>query len=79
MLVDLTDVSCHQSVGVVEAPGADATIMQLHHEAVTRDELHQHLLTEELEGGKEGRTQGPEQEGRMEGGRRGRKERRRRR
>lgn len=49
MLVDLADVGRYQAVGVVEAPSADAAVMELCHQAVPRDELHQHLLAEELE------------------------------
>ncbi len=54
ILVDLADVGRHQAVGVVEAPRADAAVMELRHQAVPRDELHQHLLTEELERREEG-------------------------
>lgn len=48
MLVDLANVGRHQSVGVVEAPSADTTVVELGHQTVPRDKLHEHLLTEEL-------------------------------
>lgn len=49
MLVGLTDVSRRQAVRVMEAPSADAAVVELGHQTVPRDELHQHLLTEELQ------------------------------
>ncbi|TNN26773.1 hypothetical protein EYF80_063089 [Liparis tanakae] len=51
MLVDLADVGRHGAARVVEAPHAHAAIMQLHHQAVAREEPHQNLLAEELGGG----------------------------
>lgn len=50
MLVGLADIGCHQTVGVVEAAGADAAVMHFCHQAVARNELHQNILTEELWG-----------------------------
>lgn len=57
MLVDFADIGRHQAVGVMEAPSADAAVMELCHQAVPRNELHQHFLTEELER-REGRKEG---------------------
>lgn len=48
VLVGLADVGRHQTVGVVEAPGADAAVVHLRHQTVARHKLHQNLLTEEL-------------------------------
>lgn len=48
MLMDLADVGHHQAVGVMKAPSADTTIVELRHQTVPRDKLHQHLLTEDL-------------------------------
>lgn len=63
MFVDFTDISRHQAVGVVEAPCADATFMELRHQAVPRDELHQDVLTEELQRREEGREEGDRKAG----------------
>lgn len=49
VFVGLANVGCHQAVGVVETPSADAAVVELRNQAVPRDELHQYLLTEELE------------------------------
>lgn len=48
VLMGLANVGHHQAIGVVEAASADATIMELRHQTVPRDKLHQDLLTEEL-------------------------------
>lgn len=50
VLVHLADVRRHRAARVVEAPPADAAIVELHHQAVAGEELHQHLLAEELGG-----------------------------
>lgn len=54
MLVGLADIRRHKTAGVVEAASADATVVELRHQTVARDELQQDVLTEELrKGGKE--------------------------
>lgn len=49
MLMDLTDVSCHQAVGVMKTPRAGTAIMEFCHQAVPRNEPHQNILTEDLQ------------------------------
>lgn len=51
MLVDLADVGRNQAVGVVEAPRAHAAVVELCDQTVPRNELHQDILTEELQEG----------------------------
>lgn len=51
MLVDLADVGCNQAVGVVEAPRAHATVVELCNQTVPGNKLHQDILAEELQEG----------------------------
>lgn len=48
VFVCLAHVCRNQPVGVVEAPRADAAVVELGHQAVTRDQLHHGVLAEEL-------------------------------
>lgn len=50
VLVDLADVRHHQAIGVMEAPRADAPIMELRHQTVARNKLHQNVRAEKLRG-----------------------------
>lgn len=50
MLVGLADVRRHLAAGVVEAACADASVVELCHQAVAGDELQQDVLAEELQG-----------------------------
>lgn len=50
MLVCLADVGCHHAVGVMEATHARPALLELYHQTVARHKLHQHVLTEELQG-----------------------------
>lgn len=51
MLVDLADVGCNQAVGVVEAPRAHTTVVELCNQTVPGNKLHQDILAEELQEG----------------------------